>query len=271
MSDTGDKGTEGDEAPSTLLREARPSGVSWVDKLKALQAKAQCLAWGLTPANTLEANRVILKEFINSGAAPSLPASHVPAIDGSVNEPTLGVITPQPDWQGLVQATAVAVGAQVAKALAEASSHKPTAHHGSGSKIVSDMVEALPSISGANPRQLVKFLISFNQIRQLGLVPPGTLILNTLPKTKDQLRSVWSLAVQNKLSESSLIVTVLDNFLPRRLRQQTVNDLIYRVQSPTESLAEFVSDIQSVASLLLPDCQNSQLLDTVITGLNPPN
>ncbi|KAG8252451.1 hypothetical protein J6590_056378 [Homalodisca vitripennis] len=36
-----------------------------VDKLRSSQAKDQCLAWHIAPAATLEANRTLLKDFIN--------------------------------------------------------------------------------------------------------------------------------------------------------------------------------------------------------------
>lgn len=270
MCDQTEKNTEGDDPSLLYTLENKPSGVSWVDKLRSAQAKAQCLAWGLTPAPTLEANRVMLKDYINSKAAQGHSTSQTSLVENLQNKPPVEQVTPQPDWQVLVRATAVAVGEQVAKAFAESGTQRPTAHHGLGNKIVSDMVEALPSISGANARQLVSFLISVNQILLLDLVSPNTVILNILPKTKDQLRSIWSQAIQNKSSASSLIETVLDNFLPGRLRQQTVTDLIYRVQKPNESLAEFANNIQSVADLLLPDCRGMQLLDIVLTGINPP-
>uniref|UniRef100_A0A1B6GLU3 Uncharacterized protein n=1 Tax=Cuerna arida TaxID=1464854 RepID=A0A1B6GLU3_9HEMI len=51
---------------------SRPSGISWVDKFSTAQAMEQCNEWNLTPADTLEANRALLKNYNKS---PSQKAS----------------------------------------------------------------------------------------------------------------------------------------------------------------------------------------------------
>lgn len=76
-----------DKGPSIwkpFSREEFPTQTSWVQKLNSSEALWQCVAWGVTPADTLEENRVLLKQFIkaNSKAPPDeavigLSAAHL--------------------------------------------------------------------------------------------------------------------------------------------------------------------------------------------------
>lgn len=91
-----------DKGPSIwkpFSREEFPTQTSWVQKLNASEALWQCVAWGVTPTDTLEENRVLLKQFIkaNSKAPPDeavvgLSAAHLnstaTAIATSVGAPT---------------------------------------------------------------------------------------------------------------------------------------------------------------------------------------
>jgi hypothetical protein len=43
-----------------------PSTITWIQSLSATQAAQQCQAWSLSPASTLEENRIILKNFVRS-------------------------------------------------------------------------------------------------------------------------------------------------------------------------------------------------------------
>ncbi|KAG8305457.1 hypothetical protein J6590_069798 [Homalodisca vitripennis] len=53
------------------------------------------------------------------------------------------------------------------------------------------------------------------------------------------------------------------------MRQQCVSEMLYRVQKPKETLADIVSDLQSLADILLAEFGEQDLLDTILTGLNP--
>lgn len=91
-----------DEGPSIwkpFSREEFPTQTSCAQKLNASEALSQCVAWGVTPADTLEENQVLLKQFINANskappdeAVVGLSAAHLnstaTAIATSVGAPT---------------------------------------------------------------------------------------------------------------------------------------------------------------------------------------
>ncbi|KAG8307618.1 hypothetical protein J6590_016060 [Homalodisca vitripennis] len=233
--------------------ESRPKGTSWVDKLRSSQAKDQCLAWHITPAATLEANRTLLKDFINHKVEKLLGPIHNKSEeiqeleDEARTTPNLKEapknIATEDQWSYLVKTTAAA--------------------------ILADMIDSFPLVSGTDPRRLVRFLISFKQVIKLDLVPSNNVILNVLPKTEGQLRALWNRAIVEKYSSSQVLCSVLETFLPGRVRQQCVSEMLYRVQKPKETLADFVTDLQSLADILLAEFGEQDLLDTILTGLNP--
>ncbi|KAG8305458.1 hypothetical protein J6590_069799, partial [Homalodisca vitripennis] len=112
--------------------ESRPKGTSWVDKLRSSQAKDQCLAWHIAPAATLEANRTLLKDFINHKVERLLGPIHNKSEemqeleDEARTTPNLKEapknIATEDQWSNLVKTTAAAVGMEVAAALGDARS-----------------------------------------------------------------------------------------------------------------------------------------------------
>lgn len=286
--------------------ESRPSGVSWVDKFNASQAMEQCKAWDIAPSGTLEANRVILKNYIKNrsqkessnettdttpqlhsdsetskqgnaetdedkteyfpppGPNDAATTQHSAAPGGAI---TARTIPPHVgDWMTVIQATAAAVGENIAAALAVRQSDRETATNKQLPSAIYDMITALPNCSGADSHTLLKFLIGTNQIFELGLTDEKQTLIAILPKTTGQLRAVWVSAITKGISHPRLSASLIETFLPDRAKQQLILEAIYRVQKPNESLIDFITNVQNSAKVLL--ASEADLLDIILTGMN---
>lgn len=172
------------------------------------------------------------------------------------------------EWTQLVQDTAIAVGQQVASAMAGSRS-PPRAIQGK-MKVLDDLVGALPVTTGSQPSKLTDFLISVAGITKLGLFIDEDILLAVLPRTAEQLRTFWLKGIADRASLEHVVGGVRDFFLPAQIRHTMVTTMVYRVQQPSESLSEFVDSISAASSLLIPGFTERDVLDTVLNGLNAP-
>ncbi|KAG8311219.1 hypothetical protein J6590_047792 [Homalodisca vitripennis] len=128
--------------------ESRPKRTSWVYKLRSSQAKDQCLAWHIAPAATMDANRTLLKDFINHKVKRLLGPIHNKSQemqeleDEARTTPNLKEgqknIATEDQWSYLVKTTAAAVGMEVAAALGDARSRPISRNDNSNFKFTQD-------------------------------------------------------------------------------------------------------------------------------------
>jgi hypothetical protein len=273
--------------------EDRPQGVSWVDKLNSSQAISQCVHWNLEPALTLEANRVVLKNHIKSGTSIELNTNmrgHSSKTDTPTSESELQnvqaqhveqehlantnstIAAPQTgDWMAIVQATAAAIGENIATAIA-GRRNQPERESGARPeppRAFYDLVAALPICSGSDSHKLLEFLIGIQQIFELELADEKQMRVAILPKTNGQLRTIWASSITDGITRAGLMNKIAETFLPDRAKQQLIREAVYRVQKHNESLSDFITSVQSAAKILLQP--NAELLDTILTGMNSAN
>lgn len=175
---------------------------------------------------------------------------------------------PSVDWARLVQETAIAVGQQVASAMAN--SRSPPRATQSKTKVLDDLVRALPVATGAEPRKLAEFLISVARITKLGLFADEDILLAILPRTAEQLRAFWLKGIADRGKLEQVVAGVRDFFLPAQIRHAMVTTMVYRVQQPSESLPEFIDSISDASKILTSHFSERDILDTVLNGLNAP-
>jgi len=172
----------------------------------------------------------------------------------------------QPSWTDIVQATAVAVGTQVAAAMAE--SRSPAGVGGARMSVLPDLIRGLPIASGTDPRKLVIFLVAATKIANLSLFSDEDLALAILPRTTDHLRDFWLQGISSRTKMAQLVENVRDFFIPAQLRHSLITSMVYRIQEPSESLPDFIDCISTTSKLLIPTFKDSDVLDTVMNGLN---
>lgn len=274
-----------------------PAGVAWIRTLAAVDAVEQCRIFGLEPQGTLEANRVLLRNYIEtirgqshrsvpeavlvddldpdhgeqlrSGStdAPGDTVEHQEPVFEARENP--GNVEANPAWVKVINDTASAVGLSIARALVgqSAGSSGAAASYPS-SRILQDIISRIPITNGSEPKKLVEFLVHLEKAQQLGLADQHSLVLLVLPRTAGQLRVVWTKAVADGKPIREVTRAVLDFFVPQRLRHTLIAELVYRVQRNGEPLLEFLSDIQDFSALLLPDLAGRELLEVALTGLS---
>lgn len=180
----------------------------------------------------------------------------------------------EPSWRDLIQATATAVGTSIAQAIAQsagsrsASQAMDSLQSNNCPKVLSDMITGVSQASGSDPKSLIMFLIQVQKLNNLHLANEFAVIVALLPRTLGQLRTTWAQAIAEKISLSTLIGQVLNYFVPHRLRHSLITELVFRKQRGNESIADFVTDLQDVSTLIMSDISPSELLEVVLTGMN---
>lgn len=220
----------------------KPTGTTWVNEFTADQAKEQCDKWGLPPGETLEENRVTLKNFIKQ-------AGSVPQPSGS-GTTTQNPVEPN-QWMHIVTATAQAIGAQIAEAFvsqAQAPGNAVERANEQFPRVLQDMVQSAPQCSGMEAQQLLKFIANLNQIEQLKLASDKQILIALLPKTSGQMRAVWSDTLLRNLSLQQLKSALLTTFLPDRAKQQLISQTVYRVQGQNETISEYINSVKEATS-----------------------
>lgn len=268
---------------------SQPKGVSWIKKLSSTQLESQCLMWGVQSGSTADENRVILRKFLlDHGQATDNTDSEKDEIKGAdqVNHPipsggevagtssdgceSQPQVTAPADFSKIILDTAVAIGNQIALALSSKPSTSTSSPSVSANKIVGEMISSLRVTNGVNAYHLVKFLVGFKKIYELGLIDFKSLLLLTLPKTDGQLKSLWGSQLSNELANYCSVTDEIHmTFLQSRTRQELITTNIYRVQRFNESLADFVTEVQDFVSILMPQADQDTILDILLTGLNP--
>lgn len=223
---------------------------------------------GVTTPLTVAASTCSLGSSTNPTYSNQVPiSSHQPCQTPQWDFPAVPSVDHH--YQRIISDTAAAVGSAIAQALSTSDHLLSRPSSGQHNSIMQDMLRRVPVTNGIDPKQVVHFLIQVSKIHKLGLTDDRTLILNLLSRTAGQLKDLWVKAIA---SEGSTIVglqeTILDHFLPHRLRHSILSDLLYRVQRNGEPLAEFVTELQDTSSLLMPALPDAELLEIALTGLN---
>lgn len=137
-----------------------------------------------------------------------------------------------PYWQQIILAASEAFGGQIASAFSHSSA---SASFSALGRALEAFVRNFPTTSGADSAELLQFLTSFREILILKLAGHSEVILAVFNKTEGQLRAIWADAVQERVDADTLISNVLKFFLPKRLRQKVILDVVYRVQKQDET------------------------------------
>lgn len=281
--------------------EERPTTITWIDKLDAPTAVRQCSIWGILPASTLEENRVILKNHLRGASVvqapppphrspPSLdtlspprtppavrrrqvpPQTHTPPptpLAAPMAHVSVPPAQPQPEWLHLVEATAQAIGTQIAAAFAQlpiAAPQPQAANPGTLPRAVIDAVKDIPVCSGGNSHVLLDFLIACEKLLDLDLADNRQLLIAILPRTSGRVRTTWTHAIAHNTLLHDLCQDLAEIFIPDPTRHQLVSDAIFRRQGPQESLTDFITSVQEAARILLP--QGGDLLETIMAKIN---
>lgn len=237
----------------------RPDGVAPPDPFESLRPEQLAAPSPPPLSQSLSPQSTYLPPPARSGQPAALgDVSHLISLL-SQQQP----VQPSPDWSNIMSQAASSIASAIQSVLAPSRDSVPA----SAPSVVRGLIDALPVTSGDDSVRLVRFLVNIQQTLDMGVALERDVIIGVLPKTADELRTLWVRAVADHMSWKQLVQSILDFFVPARLRDGLRQQLVYRAQGRSESLMSFVHDVQACAALLAPNLQDRDILDVVLDGM----
>lgn len=132
----------------------------------------------------------------------------------------------------MIREAANIIGQQILRALNDGQPSEPTCGVSQGNfRTLNALVSALPNCTAAAPGQLLDFLIGLQEIQNLRLAPDKDVLLAVLPKTKDQLRTLWATTISESTMLDVVTETVIGHFLTDRIKTVLIAGAVYWVQA----------------------------------------
>lgn len=254
-----------------------PNTTSWIRELNKQDAESQCLAWGLTPADTLEGIRTQLRNFAKDrNTKASLPTNSVSTMTELSSEASTNrdeVFPPNPNLDpttaALVQAMHNTTMEAITRLTAEMRSHTPkTTEQPKPPQLILDLISEIPRANGADPIQTVSFLAKLAKIVSLQIASDKIIISHATARTEDRLRDFWIEGVAKGSDWDLLLAHFRQNFLTPEALRQTKDQLLYRRQCMGEKLLDFVNDIIRLFQILAPETNQTDIYNTIFRSIN---
>lgn len=272
-------------------KENIPKTTSWIKNLGATEAIQQCQEWSIPPADTLEENRVNLRNFVKSHQG-------TPEDDGSKESnqnnmedmhtathtdthKTEHNVQPQttpppldPNIKFLVdsmQQLTMNAMTETARMIAKEMQSSPSSRTPDETTIppyVRDMIKNISPLTTNDQDQIFTFLKKVHKLIKLNLTSERAILLNLGALIQNSLHEFWMDKVANHTTGEQLINGILQTALtPDKLRQLQ-NQYLYRPQNTHEGLADYVRDIQCNFKILSPKTPESEIFNVVFRGVN---
>jgi hypothetical protein len=137
-------------------------------------------------------------------------------------------------------------------------------------KLVTDLVQGIPVLSGTDPEAILKFLIRVNQIWELKLISDSEFLAVLIGRTSGRVMQILGthLAIQNAwgIVQSNIIAT----FLPPRVKERFMLSYVTeRFQSSGEDLNSYVMSVVAAAAILGFAGTEQQLVHRMVQNMHP--
>jgi hypothetical protein len=137
-------------------------------------------------------------------------------------------------------------------------------------KLVTDLVQGIPVLSGTDPEAILKFLIRVNQIWELKLISDAEFLAVLIGRTSERIMQILGthLAMQNAwdMVQSNIIAT----FLPPRVKERfLISYVTERFQAPGEDLNSYVMSVVAAAAILGFAGTEQQLVHRMVQNMHP--
>lgn len=135
--------------------------------------------------------------------------------------------------------------------------------------VVMELIKDLRSVSGADERDLIRFLKTLRPIFEVAPMCSTEVIKLITPKVTGQLFQIWIEAVSARVNWETLHCKILDYFLPPlRLRELHLSE-IERPQRREEQFVEYVEDVIASAFALRANLSEREVIDSVLSKCAP--
>jgi hypothetical protein len=137
-------------------------------------------------------------------------------------------------------------------------------------KLVTDLVQGIPVLSGTYPEAILKFLIRVNQIWELRLISDAEFLAVLFGRTSGRVMQILGthLAMKNAwgMVQSDIIATLLP---PRVKESFLISHATDRFQAPGEDLNSYVTSVVAAAAILGFAGTEQQLVHRMVQNMHP--
>lgn len=262
-----------------------PTQTSWINKITKEQASLQCVAWGITPMDTAEGNRSVLRAFVkarkkefkekNAGENSPHTSDSESNDEGDDRKPTIDTkaTNSQPTSSGnqadvlelirnmhsesmkITMAAVTQVVGAIGSPRDQSSKTDPS--------ILGELMKEIRPNNGMDPTHNVRFLLKIDSILESIPDSEREVIPKILPFTKDKLRDFWQkLGKENATWKDIVSKFIAKFFTPDSLRQ-VKEEFLFRPQRNRESLEDYVASITRSFKILSPDAAEQEIFDTI--------
>lgn len=137
--------------------------------------------------------------------------------------------------------------------------------------VIMELIRNLTICSGSHEVELIQFLRQLGTIFTLARQCDRETIRLILPKTSAFLFNIWLTGINNNSSWSQLHKSILDTFFPSTQKHRVITSYIYRLQSPTENLIDYIQNITETTIALQISFPESELVEIILSNVAPNN
>ncbi|PNF13666.1 hypothetical protein B7P43_G16771 [Cryptotermes secundus] len=118
-------------------------------------------------------------------------------------------------------------------------------------RVVGDLVRNIPMLSGTDPESVLHFLIRAQEVYDLNLVGDLDFLALLVGRTSGRVTQILGLHLGTSSRWRVVSFEISSTFLPPRIREEFLSKyVLWRFQSPTEELTEFIMSVVATARFL---------------------
>jgi hypothetical protein len=137
-------------------------------------------------------------------------------------------------------------------------------------KIVSDMIAAVPLLAKTDPESVLKFLIAVTQVVQLKLIPDSEFIALLMSRTSGRAMQILGTHLGLSNDWGMVQTEIVSTFLPPRVKERFLASFVLnRFQNKGEDLTDYVTSVVEAAKILGFAGSESQLVGRMVQNLHP--
>lgn len=134
---------------------------------------------------------------------------------------------------------------------------------------VREMLKDLPRADGTDLATTLRFLVILTRMLDLNLAPERSILLNATSYTTNRFRDFWIETIPHISSWQNLLTQFRQAFLTPDTLRRAQDQFLYRAQTNSEQLADFVKDIQTYHRILSPQTDHHTMFQTIFCRINP--
>ncbi|PNF34293.1 hypothetical protein B7P43_G16384, partial [Cryptotermes secundus] len=138
------------------------------------------------------------------------------------------------------------------------------------SRVVGDLVRNIPVLSGTDPESVLHFFIRAQEVYDLNLLGDLEFLVFLVGRTSGRVTQILRLHLRTSSKWGVVSSEISSTFLPPCIREEFVSKyVLWRFQSPTEYLTQFVMLVVAAARILSYHGSESDLVQRIVQNMHP--